>query len=153
MPDRQPTSPREARQLHLLLKILYLALLAATGFYWLVLEMLAANLEPRNDSMMKTVLGALAAATAGVVLYLRFSRIPPLLDHPTTDLSERLSRLRGFYILCFALAEAVGLYGFAVGLVSGKPGDAVPFFAGAAVLFLLCYPRLPESLSGSGSSQ
>jgi len=127
------------------LKLLYFILFATVGLYWMVLEMLAAQIEPAELGMMKTGLAAVAAILGGVVLYLRFSRIGALLTETIGDWSQRLARLRFFYIICFTLSEAVALYGFVVRFLGGERGDAIPFFLGAVVLFLLCYPRVPEA--------
>ncbi|MGH9863636.1 MAG: hypothetical protein ACRD35_09470 [Candidatus Acidiferrales bacterium] len=128
------------------MKVLYFALFATVGLYWVVLEILAPGLEPRDPGIVKTVLQGVAAATAGAVLYLRFSRIASLLDASTPEPPNRLAQLRLYYILCFALSEAVALYGFVLRFLGGTRQETALFFLGSAALFLLCYPRLPTAL-------
>lgn len=132
------------------LKIVYFSMFVAVGLYWVVLEEVAARIEPAELGVVKTSLAAVAAILGGVVLYLRFARIGALLTETTSDWSQRLARLRFFYILCFTLSEAVAIYGFVVRFLGGDRGDAIPFFLGAVVLFLLCYPRVPAALSEPG---
>ena len=141
-PGSAPTDPAAFSRF---LKILYFTLFGTVGLYWLVLELLAANVEPRESGMEKTLLAALAAACGVVVLYFRFSRIPPLLAEASGDFSQRLARLRFHYILSYTLSEAVALYGFVVRMLGGAREEAAPFFLGAVALFLLCYPRVPPA--------
>lgn len=145
-----PTSPPpDLAVFKRLTQVIYFVLFGTVGLYWVVLEMLAASVEPRDLGTIKHVLFAVAAGSAGFVLYLRFARIPPLLDQLTGDFSQRFSRLRYYYLLCHVLSEAVALYGFALRVLGGERADALPFFGASVVLFLLCYPRLPQTPGGS----
>ena len=132
-------------------KILYFALFATVGLYWMVLEMLAPKIASAEVGFLKTIFLALAAGTGAGVLLLRFGRIPPVLADTTGDAANRIQRLRLYYILCYTLSESVALYGFALRMLGARREDAALFFGAAVVLFLLCYPRLPEMLSGLGS--
>lgn len=132
------------------LQILYFTLFATVGMYWLVLEMMAPGLEPRDVGAIKLPLQGVAGGTALGVLYLRFVRLAPLLAGSTTDLTQLVPRLRFYYILCYTLSEAVALYGFVLRLLGASREEAVAFFVAAVILFVLCYPRLPESPSSSG---
>lgn len=131
-------------------KILYFTLFATVGMYWMVLEIVARRIEPRELGVLKPALLGLAGATAVVVFYLRFSRIPPLLENPAGEPGRQIRQLRGYTIVCYVLSEAVALYGFVLRMLGGSRGDAIPFFAAAVGLFLLCYPRAPEMLRGPG---
>jgi len=142
--DSHPTA--DAAAVGRLLKIIYFVLFATVGIYWVILEMLAPSLEPRDPGPLKTILQGLGAAVGAAVLYLRFSRIPSAIDPTAPDPAPGLGRLRMYYILSFALTEAVALYGFVLRLLGGAREDAALFFLAAAGLFLLCYPRLPETL-------
>lgn len=142
----EPSGPTpDLKALRRFLQILYFTLFATLGLYWVVLEQLAAEIKPAELGFLKTALAACAAGTGGIVLYVRFSRIGPLLAETTSDLNQRSARLRASYILCYALSEAVALWGFMVRVLGGERAEAIPFFLGAVVLFLLCYPRLPET--------
>lgn len=145
-PGSAPTDPAAFSRF---LKILYFTLFGTVGLYWLVLDTVAANVAPREPGMEKTLLAALAAACGVVVLYFRFSRIPPLLAEASGDFGQRLARLRFHYILCYTLSEAVALYGFVVRFLGGSREEAIAFFLPAVGLFLLCYPRLPQTPGGS----
>ena len=130
-----------------LLKIIYFVLFVSVGIYWVALEMLAPNLEPRDPGLVKNILQGLGAAVGAAVLYLRFSRIPAAIDPTAPDSAPVLARLRMYYILCFVLTEAVALYGFVLRMLGGAREDMAIFFLAAGALFLLCYPRLPENLT------
>ena len=138
-------------------KILYFTLLASVGLYWAVLELVAGSREPVEVEGVKPMLLLLGGGLAVAVLYIRFSRFPPLLFDPNVELAQRLARLRFYYILCYILSEAVALYGFCLRLLGGTRAEAAPFFLAAVALFLLCYPRPPESgppvLPGSPGGQ
>lgn len=144
---RQPA--RTELQAHkAVLLVLYFALLATVAMYWFVQELVAADREPAELGLLSTVLLIVGAGTAMVVLVLRFSLIPPLLSAATMEMAPRLARLRAYYIVCFALAEAVALYGFVSRLLGSSREDTIPFYLAAIVLFALCYPRAPETLGG-----
>lgn len=130
-----------------LLKILYFVLFGSVGLYWVVLEMIAPGLEPRDPGLVKTILQGLGVAMCAAVLYLRFGRIAPLLGPSALGSSARLAQLRFLHILCYALAESVALYGFVLRFLGGSREDTALFFITSAALFLLCYPRLPQSLN------
>ncbi len=139
------SAPTDAAAFSRFLKILYFTLFGTVGLYWLVLEMLAANIEPHELGPMKHGLAAAAAIIGGAVLYLRFARLGPLLADASGDFGQRLARLRFHYILSYTLSEAVALYGFVVRVLGGAREEAIPFFVGAVALFLLCYPRVPAA--------
>src|SRR3990170_6490717 len=99
---------------------------------------------------MKLGLTAAAAIIGGIVLYLRFARLGPLLAEASGDFGQRLARLRFHYILCYTLSEAVALYGFVLRFLGGSREDSIPFFLAAVVLFLLCYPCPPQPPAAPG---
>jgi hypothetical protein len=146
--SRQPTSRAELEAYGRMIKILYFTLFATIPMYWFIQEAVVAGWEPAETGAVKTALLVAGAGTAAVVLFLRYSLIPPLLAGATLEWAQRLARLRAYYIFCFAVSETVALYGFVLRLVGGSRQDAVPFFAAAVALFLLCYPRTPQRLSG-----
>ncbi len=134
----------DLRAFKIFVRVLYFTLFAAVGLYWFVLEFLKRESELGEPGILEPVFGAVGAVTALAVLFLRFSRIPSLLAGSSVETRQRLTQLRASYILCFVLAESVALYGFLLGLLGASTGDTLVFFLGAAVLFLLCYPRVPE---------
>lgn len=148
-PSASPPPP-DAGAIARVIKIVYFVLFATVGFYWGVLELPSSNIEPRAPGPLRWALVALGGASAVSVLYLRFSRLPTLTGSPTTSPAQRLAQMRVLYLLSFALAESVALYGFLLRMLGASRQDAVPFFVAAVVLFLLCYPRVPEGITGPG---
>lgn len=142
-----PRSSTELDTYKRVIIILYFALLVTVPMYGIVAEVIAANREHADPGIIKLVLMAVGAGTAAVVLFIRFSLIPPMLHTPTMELAQRLARLRAFYIVCFALAEAVGLYGFVLRILGAGLDDSILFFAVSIGLFLLCYPKTPQTIS------
>lgn len=143
----RPASSSEIAACKRLLAILYLAMLVSVPMYGIVAEVVAANLERGEPGVVKTALLAVGAGTVAAVLFIRFSLIPPALQRPQLELAERLARLRSYYIVCFALSEAVALYGLVLRFVGGVLADSLPFFIVALGLFAVCYPRLPQTMS------
>ena len=144
------SAPTDLAAFNRFLKILYFTLFGTVGMYWLVLEMLAAQIEPRELGFTRSGFGAAAAATGGLVAYLRFARIGAFLAEVSGDFGQRLARLRFHYILCYTLSETVALYGFVLRFLGGSREDSIPFFLAAVVLFLLCYPRPPQPPAAPG---
>jgi hypothetical protein len=142
-----PRSSSELNTYKRVIVILYFALLVTVPMYGIVAEVIAANREPADPGIIKLVLMAVGAGTAIVVLFIRFSLIPPMLHTPTMELTQRLARLRAFYIICFALAEAVALYGLVLRILGAGLSDSILFFAVSIGLFLLCYPKAPQTMT------
>jgi F0F1-type ATP synthase membrane subunit c/vacuolar-type H+-ATPase subunit K len=143
-------APRSASELDTykrVIVVLYFALLATVPMYGIVAEVIAANRDATDPGVIKLVLLAVGAGTAAVVLFIRFSLIPPILHTPTMALRERLGRLRAFYIICFALSEAVALYGLVLRIMGAGLDDSILFFAVSIGLFLLCYPKTPQTMT------
>jgi len=141
-------TPRDSSELDAykrVIVILYAALFATVPMYGIVAEVIAANREPADPGVIMLVLLALGATTTAVVLFIRFSLIPPLLHTPTLELTQRLARLRALYIVCFALAEVVALYGLVLRVLGAGLDNAILFFAVSIGLFLLCYPKTPDT--------
>jgi F0F1-type ATP synthase membrane subunit c/vacuolar-type H+-ATPase subunit K len=131
-----------------ILQILYAAMFAAVAFYWIILEIvLPSALEPAPP-VAKQVLMLVAGGSGVAVLFVRFSLLPGLLHQVSTEPARLLTRLRTYYIICYALSDSVALYGFVLGMLGASQGEVVPFFLAAIALFLLCYPRLPERSRG-----
>lgn len=124
------------------LLILWYAFLWAVALYWIVLQVI--ETEPAEVAFLVNVFLGLAGALGVVVLYLRVARIGALLSRATPISQEEMGQLRKYYIVCFALSEAVALYGFVLHFIGASRVQVAPFFVGAVVLFLVCYPRVPE---------
>ena len=142
---------QNSESLRRFLWIFYGTLFAATILHWIVLSMIVSPVENPLPDLFGYLLGGIAGATALGVLIIRFTRIAALLrpGPMSTPLAVaesllRAGNIRFWYILCYVLIEAVGLYGFGIGLVLGDANHALPFFLGAAALFILCYPQVPR---------
>lgn len=147
--DYQPQSPHtDLTAFNRVVKTVYFTLFASVGLYWIALELVTSGAESRELGVMKPAFWLNAGGLAALTLYFRFSRVGPLLADTTRDLSERLPRLRADYIICFGLSEAVALLGFVLRFLGGSRDDAASFFLASVVLFLLCYPRVPQTLTG-----
>ena len=144
------SSPREATALQQL-RVMYFILLGAVAAYWFaVVEifdkgLLQTPIRVENVGMIKLILALVAVADGGLLLFFRYWRITSLVGGPASDPERFLARLRADYIVCFMVSESVALYGFLLRLIGGDSGDAIPFFLGSVVLFLLCYPRVPPA--------
>ncbi len=145
LPSSMP--PDELATFKRFVKTLWFALFASVCLYWPMLGFLQIS---REEPPAPTVLQALtltAIGSAGAVLFLRFNRIPAIWSRLPLE-SPALAQLRTLYILCYVLAESVALYGMVLYFLGGPRDQALWFFAGSVVLFLLCYPRAPETPLG-----
>jgi hypothetical protein len=127
------------------LKIVYAAMAGSVVLYLIVLEVIASELEPQSVAALRTALIVLAAILATVVLFLRFSILAGLLSLAGPGVPEgRTAKLRTYYIICFTLAETVGLLGFVLRFVGGSRADALPSFSARSSSLL---PAFQESLT------
>ena len=124
------------------LQILWFAFLVATAMYWMVMQMIPEHL--RDVRVIRNVLMGVGGTLGAAVLYIRIARIGELLSKATPASAAEVAKLRSLYILCFALSEAVALYGFVLYFIGASRAEIVPFFLAAAVLLLVCYPRFPQ---------
>jgi len=143
--NHEPSPPSaDAQAVFRLLRLIYVAMFASVGAYWLVGEVVARQTEITAPAIIARVLQVVAAGTVLAVLVLRFQRIPALTATAlASEPAALLARLRVLYLVCFALAEAVALYGLVLRFLGVPRADVTLFFLAAAVLFLLCYPRPP----------
>lgn len=144
------SSSSDPRDVYRVLQLLYFILLVAIALYWLIAEGVFGIEPPRIGEIeslgtAKFILALIALADVILVLYYRYSRIPSLLRQPATDYAQVVRRLRASYMICLVVAQSVALYGFVLRILGGSRDDAIPFFLGAVVLFLLCYPRVPPA--------
>jgi F0F1-type ATP synthase membrane subunit c/vacuolar-type H+-ATPase subunit K len=118
--------------------LVHTALLASVGIYAVVLvflrsEIAAAGVEPPEGYRLFLVLAGLglaqfaAASLAGRAM-LRSSR------------SGAVERVRLYFLLRAAAAEAIALYGFVLGLLGGPAPQVAGLFALAIAALLACAP-------------
>ncbi len=154
----QPPFPAELENFNRVTKLLFFVLLSALPMYFFVQEVVATRHEVSSAvagegegfrrELLEMLLWVISLGTAAVVLALRFLLMPWLQGSPRLDIPARLNRLRALYILCFALSESVAIYGLVLRLLGGTRDATLVFYATAVFLFILCYPRTPESFSG-----
>jgi hypothetical protein len=115
-------------------RIIWLALLAAVVAYVVVLAALAGRGGPAVDvaPAVRTALQGLALAHVVAVIVLR-GRLVPLGAAPPTAL--------GAWVVCWALAEAIALFGLVLGMLERSLADAPPFLLTSAALLLWLRPR------------
>jgi hypothetical protein len=138
-------NPSGGRSVKSFLQIMYFMLLGSVGVYWLVMGMVPARRQ--TDLLANSVLKGLAALAAIIFFYVRFVLIERLLAGAAADDGVRVARLRQSWILCYTLADAVALCGFAAYFLGGGRGRSALFSLAAVGLFLMCYPRLPKWLN------
>jgi F0F1-type ATP synthase membrane subunit c/vacuolar-type H+-ATPase subunit K len=139
--------PPDATAFNRIVKLLYFALFASVGLYWFITGFIPVDPELTPPPLIAQVLTFLAAGVAVAVAFLRFNRIPHAQSRLLTD-PNALNQLRVLYIVCFALAESVAVYGLVFYLLGGPRNDAAWFFLGSAALFALCYPKSLEPPPG-----
>ena len=138
MSEPVPTEIKSLRRTLLILWFAFVWTLAAYGIVLLVVET-----QPREAGALPAVMLGLAVLTATAVVYIRAGLLGRLLSKPTPLTTEQWTRLRVYYILCFALAESVALFGLVLSLLGGGLSEVAPYFAASILLFLICFPRLP----------
>jgi F0F1-type ATP synthase membrane subunit c/vacuolar-type H+-ATPase subunit K len=139
--------PPDATAFNRVVKVLYFALFASVGLYWFITGFISPDAELTPPPVIAQVLTLLAASVTVAVAFLRFNRIPHVQSHLLTD-PNALNQLRVLYIVCFALAESVAVYGLVLYLLGAPRDDASWFFLGSAALFAACYPKSLESPPG-----
>lgn len=140
-------SPTDLASFYRFVKILWFVLLGSVGMYWLVAGVIPVDPELTPPPLVAQILTFLAVGMGLGVAFLRFNRIPLLQSRLLAD-PAALNQLRLLYIICFAMAESVAVYGLALKLLGAPRDDASWFFLGSAALFAACYPKSPERPAG-----
>jgi len=117
-------------------RIVWLAMLVAVGLYAVVLAvLLGQDGTPGDVTALRRVFMGLAFGDF-VVIYALRQRLP-LDARPAGDAQAVLTT----YIMCWALSEAVALFGLVLGILGRSFDEAAPFFIVAAALLLWQRPR------------
>jgi len=129
-------------------RLVQIAMLVSVGIFVVVGEVVrppfAAN---------PTILYAASVASIGLVGALLVVRRTLVLESEA-QLREKpadaliLSRWRTGYIAMYALCETLALFGLALRLVGFSIDHVWPYYAGAFVLLLLFWPRVPRAAPG-----
>ena len=122
-------------------RVVWAALVVSLALYLVVLASVVgtpAPGEPAPPSGLRHLFMLLALGNIGGVWVLR-QRLP-LVEPPPSAVSDPRTVL-GIYVACWALSEAVALYGLVVGVVARSFGEAQPFFIVGTGLLLWQRPR------------
>ena len=121
-------------------RILWLAMLVAVGLYAVVLAVLIAQSgTPIDVTAMCRIFMVLVLGDV-VVIYVLRQRLPLAAlgtARPGVDAPAVLTT----YVTCWALSEAVALFGLVLGFLGRSFDEAGPFFIVAAALLLWQRPR------------
>jgi hypothetical protein len=128
---------------------MYVFLFCVLGLYWYCLWFLLRDRQPVDMSFgfFRTVLAVLAVADGAIVLYWFFFRVKPLLNDTSGQAQRLIPRLRANYIVCWIVSEAIAVYGLASALLTATIADYTPYFLASVALLVVCYPRMPQTLS------
>jgi hypothetical protein len=133
-----------------ILRILQFALLASLVLYALV----AATLNPpRSSSPAPLVffgLTFLSVVNVAVILFIRrlmVSRAEATLRESPED-AAALMRWRSGYIVIYAAAEGIALFGLVLHFVGYRLVEVAPFFVAGFILLLFYAPRRPANAIG-----
>src|SRR5579864_4995187 len=128
------------------LRIIQIAMLVSIGVYIVLGELVGARVPDGNPTLFYA-LSALSIMTIGVILVVRRT----LVLHSEATLKTRnsdpptLMRWRTGYIVTYALAEALALFGLIVRFSGFSLSQAVTFYLPGFVLVLFFRPRLPSA--------
>ena len=134
-------SGADTKSVRRVLLILWVAFVWTLAVYGIV--MMVIRPQPTEAGPLRAVMLAFAGTTTAAALYFRLGRIGRLLSKATPLSDTEFSQLRTNYIVCFALSEAVALYGLVLHFLGSNLAEVGPFFAASVALLLICFPRLP----------
>ena len=125
------------------LRILHAAMMGAVVLYFWIGERIRPS-EPRQPSpVIYVLLGATGAVFAGMTLWFRKKAMESAEEASRVNPgdAQALARLRMGYIVSFAFAETVVLFGFVLRVLGASLLQVAPFYAVGLFLLLLCTPR------------
>ena len=130
----------------LVARIVWGALLAAVLTYAVVLQILLLNRAtaagPQLVGTLRTVFIAVALVQTAAIWFLHRRYLAPALERaPGSTAATDPQRTFTLLVVCWALAEAIAIYGLVLGMI-GRQQEPLFFVWGLAVL-VLCRPR-PE---------
>lgn len=130
-------------------RIVWWSLLSALVVYGVVAFVIAPAIGPRENMptpVLAGVFGVVAVTTGLASIFVRGrALVGPIRSGALDPRSpEGLQRAAAPYIACLVLAESVGLFGLVLAMLSGRPGFALPFLAGAFALMVVHRPTAAE---------
>jgi F0F1-type ATP synthase membrane subunit c/vacuolar-type H+-ATPase subunit K len=119
------------------IRILYAALFASIGAYWMVLMKMTTDPNSAGNTLPENLVNILKIA-AGLVFVLtlmsdKFMRKPAAATPPAGQYFVAL-------ILRLALCESIAIFGFVLGIMGATKGQFLPFFLVSAVAFVMAAP-------------
>jgi hypothetical protein len=131
--------------------ILYVEMVVAVGLVYVASEFKAPAIPRDVPAVVRNGMAGFACVAGAVALFVRFVLLAKLLSADALGgiTTTALGKLRTYYTVCYVLSEAVAITGFALRFLGVGRVEALPFFVGAAVLFVLCYPRVPMELASA----
>lgn len=128
---------------------MYVFLFWVVGLYWFCLSYLLQDRQPvdMNLGLVRTIFAVLGVADGAIVLYWFFFRVKPLVNDTSGQVERLIPRLRANYIICWIVSEAIAVYGLASAFLTATIADYTPYFLGSVGLLVVCYPRMPQTVS------
>lgn len=125
-------------------RIIWAALLASVAMYLAVLAVLIAepSAVPVNVDvgLLRSAFWAICVVVLGVILF--FRRALPSLDaDPARATSPTADAAFTIYVMCWALADSIALFGLTLGFLSRRLEEALPFLVVAVALLVWQRPR------------
>lgn len=143
IPATSSDNPYAADALRVL-RMVQAAMIAAIFAYCFLGEAVG----PADKSLGATlyILSAVAMLDAGVVVFIRSAIIPRAEDELRQAPGDPLlwRQWRTTYVIAYAVAESVALFGLLLRLLGASLGRIVPLYVIAAALIFFSSPRLPD---------
>jgi F0F1-type ATP synthase membrane subunit c/vacuolar-type H+-ATPase subunit K len=128
-----------------MLRIIYTGMLLAGIIYVFLPEVLSRPNRENINPAIYTAFVTLAALMIGMTFIVRQAMIGRALEtlQLRPDDTLAITRWRTGYIILFALAETVVLYGLVLRFIGATLKQVVPIYVAGIVLLLLVQPRKP----------
>jgi hypothetical protein len=135
-------------------RIVWTSMLAALPLYAVVLLVLVSDPGPASTAnvvLLRSVFLVLSLAVAGVIVFFRRRLPSPSADPARSPAVDPAANLTA-YVVGWALAESIALYGLVLAFLSRDAGEAVPFFVASALLLLWQRPRREHFVAAPGGN-
>lgn len=145
--------PINPKILSRVLGIFFLVMFVFVGLWFLLSEFIAPTVPTQVPAVVRNSMMVFACVAGAGALFVRFNLIANVLSREAPgDITRALTKLRTYHILCYMLSEATAMSGFVLRFLGARRSEALPFFIGAAILFVLCYPRVPMEPRATSAS-
>jgi hypothetical protein len=131
-------------------RILQIAMLASIVLYLFITWRFAPQTSASPNPVLLMAITFLAVLNVGVIFVMRrvtVLRAATLLSTNQNDVAT-LMRWRTGYIITYAIAEAIALFGLVLGFAGFPMARVLPFFVAGFVLILFFAPRRPSNAIG-----